>query len=333
MASLFTRLRDRPSGHTFTVLPVPGHEDVFLGVDIAGHPGLFVRAEERALEPQLRTAKVSLEVGQAYSLANFGESPRSELLHALRCESGEPTDVDTFLVLADAFLARFEGQGVAQEALTSFFRSMVRLFTVSRSQDLQSERQGLWGELFVMRHVRGFGFWAPSWHSEAGRRFDFSAANRRVEVKTAVGAERIHHFSHRQIYALEGEEVVIASLLLREEDAGLSLREVIREARDALRGTEHYFKLEGAIRRAGMDLVSEPGPIYDATEAAGSLAWFRSTDAPHFRMPEPAGVSETRYKVDLSTAPRIEPQELEEWLSAWPRPASELTGTRRRWSA
>ncbi len=329
IATLFARLKDNPSGHAFTVVAVPGHANVLLGVDTAGHPSLFVRAEEGALEPPLRTAKVSLELGQHYSLATMGESPRSELLHALRCETAEAAEVDTFLVLAEAFLARYEGQQVDEDDLTSFFRSMVRLFAVAPARDLRSERQGLWGELFVMSRVRGFAFWASFWHSETTRRFDFSASNRRAEVKTALGAERIHHFSHRQIYALEGEEIVIASLMLREEDAGLSLRELIGQARDALRGTEHYLKLERAVRQAGMDLMDKSGPVYDATEAERTLAWFRSTDAPHFRMPEPPGVSQTQYRVDLSTAPQIDTQELSEWLDSWPVPLAELSGSRR----
>lgn len=138
--------------------------------------------------------------------------------------------METFLVLVEAFLGQ-GGQCPDMARLTSFFRSMVRLFSVTPARDIEGQRQGLWGELFVMSGVRGFAFWAPFWHSETTRRFDFSASNRRVEVKTTVGPERIHHFSHRQIFALEGEEIVIASLLVCQEGTGLSLRELIQEAR------------------------------------------------------------------------------------------------------
>ncbi|MFC1917920.1 PD-(D/E)XK motif protein [Chloroflexota bacterium] len=320
ITTLFKQVKDNPSGHAFTVVAISGHTNLLLGVDIAGHPSLFVQAEEGAMEPPLRTAKVSLELGHRYSLATMGESSRTEVLHALRCESADASEVDTFLVLMEAFLAKYEGQQVNKDDLTSFFRSMVRLFAVVPARDLRSERQGLWGELFVMVRVQGLAFWAPFWHSETTRRFDFSANNRRVEVKTTVGADRIHHFSHRQIYAIYDEEIVIASLMLREEDAGLSLRELIRQARDGLRGTDHYLKLERAVREAGMDLLDESGPVYDATEAERTLAWFHSTDTPHFCIPEPPGVSQTQYRVDLSTAPQIDTQDLYKWLHSWPVP-------------
>ena len=317
LAALLLELRDRPSGHAFTVAPVPTHQGILLGVDTAGHPVLFVVAEAGAVEPPLRTNKVSLYIGQSYSLAALDQSPRVELLHALRCETSNSADVETFLLLAEAFLTRQEVGGVDRHALTSFFRSMVRLFAVTLAKDLQAERHGLWGELFMMSRVRGFRFWAPFWHSEVSRRFDFSCGYNRVEVKITTRPERMHHFSHRQIYAMEGEEIVIASLVATEDDSGLSLRQLIEDCRSALLGTPDYLKLEKAVRQAGMESSSESGPVISATEAEEGLTWFRSIDIPHFRVPEPAGVTETRYKVDLSTAPRVTAVELDEWLRPW----------------
>lgn len=331
IADLFNELRDNPSGHAFTVTPVPERYGVYLGIDVDRCPCLFVRAQERSREPPIRTAHVSLQLSLEYDLAIDDSSPKRELFHSLRCKTSERAEVDTFLVLVEAFLARNKGQAIVADALTVFFRSMVRLFSIGPAKDLENERQGLWGELFVMSRVRGFEFWAPFWHSETTRRFDFSALRRRVEVKTTTGVERIHHFSHRQIYALEGEEIVIASLLLREEDVGLSLRDLIDECRTLLQESPFYLKLERAVRRAGMEASSEIGPIFDANEVERTLAWFWSTEAPHFRVPEPPGVSETRYKVDLSTAPRFDLQELERWLDSWTPASLEIVGSRREW--
>ena len=317
IATLLSELKDRPSGHAFTVAPAPGNQNVLLGLDTTEHPVLFVLAEAGAVEPPLRTDKVSLHIGQSYSLAGIDDSPRVELLHALRCETSDPADVETFLLLAEAFLARHGDGGANRQSLTSFFRSMVRLFAVTPAKDLQAERRGLWGELFIMSRVRGFPFWAPFWHSEVTRRFDFSCGRNRIEVKITTRPERTHHFSHRQIYALEGEEIVIASLVTTEDDSGISLRQLIEDCRSALLGTPDYLKLEKAVRRAGMESSADPGPVINTDEAEESLAWFRSRDVPHFLVPEPPGVTETRYRVDLSTAPRITTAELDEWLRTW----------------
>ena len=282
-----------------------------------GYPVLFVLAEGTSVEPPLRTNKVSLHIGQRYSLAGIREVPTVELLHALRCETSDPGDIESFLLLVEAFLAHQDADNIDRRALTSFFRSMVRLFAVGPAKNVEAERLGLWGELFVMSRVYGFLFWAPFWHSEVERRFDFSFGRNRVEVKITTRAERTHHFSHRQVFAIRDEEIVVASIVAAEDDAGLSLRQLIEDCRKALLGTPSYMKLEKAVRQAGMESSAESGPVIDAIEAEENLAWFRSIDIPHFRVPEPAGVTETRYKVDLSTAPRIRATELEEWLFSW----------------
>ncbi len=216
----------------------------------------------------------------------------------------------------EAFLARYQGEQLDGDKL-SFFRSLVKLFSVTQAKDLQTERQGLWGELFMMRQLGGFQFWSPFWHSEVTRLFDFSSNRKRVEVKAVLGQQRIHHFSHRQIYAMGIEEIVIVSLLLREEDAGLSLRTLVDECREALLGTPEFLKIERSVRRAGMESNEVVGPIFDAVQAEALMCCFKSTDAPHFRMPEPPGVSETRYKVDLSTAPVLLRNEFKQWVEKW----------------
>ena len=317
LAALFSQLRDMPSGHAFTVAQVPGSQGVLLGTDMAGSPVLFVEAGAGSLEPPLRTNKVSLHIGQSYSFAHMNDSQSVGLLHALHCDSSDSADVETFLLLAEAFLTRQEACGVDRHALVSFFRSMVRLFAVTPAKDLRAARRGLWGELFMMSRVRGFRFWAPFWHSEAERRFDFSCGRSRVEVKITTRSERMHHFSHRQIFPFEGEEIVVASMVAAEDDSGLSLRQLIEDCKGALLGTSDYLKLAKAVRQAGMESSEESGPVIDAAEAEENLAWFRSMDIPHFRVPEPPGVTETRYKVDLSTAPQVTATEIDEWFRPW----------------
>src|SRR5207245_101490 len=107
-------------------------------------------------------------------------------------------------------------------------------------------------------------------------------------------------------------------------------KELVQEAREAVEGTQQYLKLELAVRRAGMEAMDERGPAYDATEARQNLAWYRSIDAPHFQMPEPLGVSQTNYRVDLSTAPRVSEEEMSNWLLKWSSLLVALTGTGTR---
>lgn len=318
ITKLFELLRSSPSSHTYTAARIKGYDNVYLGVNLVGQPCLLVSAENGAANPPLRTAKVSFRPGQELSVAMDDNAASIQIFHMLSCESSGRVDIENFLILIEAFLAHNIGQTVDGDILASFFRSMIKLFSLEHARDLNAERQGLWGELFVMRYIRGFKFWAQFWHSEITRIFDFSTTGKRVEVKTTTSGQRVHHFSHRQIYATEEEEIVIASLLLRIEDSGLSLRQLINDCRQALIDSPYILKAERAIRHAGMEDSSESGPVFDAIEAQTRLSWFKSTEVPHFRIPEPPGVSETKYKADLTTATCLNQEEINVWLDTWP---------------
>ena len=266
----------------------------------------------------LRTAQLSLAYGQRYTIATPDSPEREGTFDILTCESSEPRDLAAFLSIVDAFSSGGgDGQGIAD-----FFRGLARLFAVLPAPDLASERQGLWGELFMMRTVKGFAFWLPFWHGDPLRKFDFSTPGRRVEAKAAQSDERIHHFSHRQLFPVDDEEIVIASLLVRADDSGLSLGSLLAEAR-ALAGAAHAeMKLEQAVRRAGMNDPTEDGPRFDEHEAVGLIQWFRAEDVPRFTSPEPAGVWGTRYSADLSTATPMSDEEIRVWLAGWLAEAS-----------
>lgn len=313
---LFEQLKSATGVHQFSAAEIPGHAGSFLAADRMGRPSLVVSTQERAARPVLRTANLVLAPGQTFRLTLADGSHSDGSFDRLSCESTGSGDHEAFLLLVDMFTEQAPAPA-PRDALVVFFRSLVRLFATEHARDVAAAREGLWGELFLMRAVRGFRFWMPSWHSEATRKFDFSAGSLRVEAKSVIGPLRVHHFGHRQLYAQPGEEILIASLLLREEDAGLSLRELIEECREAVRGTSDALKLESAVRSAGMEDPAEVGPRFDASEAQQSLAWYRAEDAPHFRMAEPPGVTETRYRVDLSVAPRLEQEELDRWLARW----------------
>lgn len=317
MRELFRSLTEKPSGHAYTASKIEGWRNVYLAVNSMGYPALIVETDNMLGGPSLRAAKVSLKPSQELTVTINGNTSSRRIFHILICESSDRSDVANFLVLIEAFLASRFGLQIEGDDLASFFRSMVRLFAIKPASDLDARRQGLWGELFIMQRVNGFRFWAPSWHGAVTGLFDFSARRKHIEVKTTLSHLRIHHFSHKQIWEPEGEQILIASLMLAKDDSGLSLRELISECRIALRGTPDYLKLEFAVRHAGMDDVFTPGPQFDPTEAEKELSWFKATDAPHFRMPEPDGVTETNYKVDLTKAMPISAEELNMWLVDW----------------
>ena len=122
--------------------------------------------------------------------------------------------------------------------------------------------------------LKGYSYWAPFWHNELTDVFDFSTMKKRLEVKTSASGQRIHHITHRQVYAMHGEEIVLASLMIKEEQSGLSLRALIDECKTELLGNSHYFKIEKAARYVGMHDIGEPGPSYSLSSAERFISFF-----------------------------------------------------------
>jgi hypothetical protein len=304
--------------HSFRALPLPDRDGVFVGVDHLGRPCLFVVSPRLPRQAPLRTARVCLYPGMEFVLQLADGEHRRETLSALHCEAEGECDTDSFLLMVEAFLAEHPSSVPTFGDLSSFLLSLSSLFGTGRARDLRSERQGLWGELYIMRETRGYLFWGPYWHADNTGTFDFSGPRGCLEVKATTNTDRRHIFLHRQLYAGEpAVEVVVASLILLPSQDGLSLASLIAECRDSFRGTPWYPRLDAAIRRAGMTNLEDDGPAYDLVQAATGLQWYRTETIPHFPCPEPLGVSDTHYTVDLSSSRCITPPETGGWLDGW----------------
>jgi hypothetical protein len=317
LSGLFNQLICTPHGHTYSGIEIPGHAGIYLAVDLNLLPCLFIMAESRIIEAPLKTAYVSLLPNQSYRLTLCDDLEIERLFHTIICSSSKQADINTFLSLLEGFIEQNADYQTASLNIAPFFRNIVRLFSVQPVRDKASERQGLWGELFVMRSMNGYSYWAPFWHNELTDVFDFSTSNKRLEVKTSASGQRIHHITHRQVYAMHGEEIVLASLVVIDDQDGLSLRGLIDECKAELLGSIHYFKIEKAARHVDIHNIEDPGPSYNIRYAEDSLAFFRSEDIPHFTMPEPPGVSQTSFRADLSNATRIDIEWLSQWLDGW----------------
>lgn len=302
----------------YRALAVAGPVSTYFGIDAREHPALFVLASKPLTRLSLRTDAVTLELGAECSMHVEGHGTVNGHFHLMRCEHSDQAAAETFTLLTDALLRHLVEQPVSSDNLTSLFRTLARLFRISPSPDLTKERQGLWGELFIMKVLGGASVWCRFWHSDLYSRFDFSADHRRIEVKTTLGPARAHSFSHRQLVPDGKEQIAVASLMLRASPTGLSLRELIETSRDEwLNDPTQLAKLESSVRAAGMGDSDASGPSFDAAYAAANLAWYWAEEAPRFTQAEPSGVSNTHYKVDLSGTPQIQSTDLEAWLISW----------------
>ena len=313
---LFEEIKASGLEHHYRVAPVPDISDAYIGSDGEGKPCIFIKCIGETRTPSLQTARLSLDISREFTLFMPDGTQRADRYNTIFCLSNSPDDIETFLTVIGSFLEQSVNERIITGEVTAFFSALLRLFSIKPDENTETRRQGLWGELYFMRQNGGYEFWAPYWHTETSRLFDFSLGKKRIEIKTTIGPNRIHNVSHKQVFSASGEEIYIASMLLAGDDSGVSLRSLITECRDALRETPHYMKLEKAIRHAGMYSQDE-GPKYNDQDAAISLRFFDVVTVPRFTASEPDGVSGTHYRIDLTSTPTIDSERLVTWIHSW----------------
>lgn len=314
LSELFDQMRQVPHGeNAYRVSRFS--EKVFFGLDSNNQPNVFVKENTPSRKYALETSNISIGFSQEYDLV-FSEGNAERFIgHKISCKSQREADVRTFLSIIQSYIDNASVHDLTSDGLTDFFYSLVRLFKIQPDSDTTTARQGLWGELFLMKTFGGYDLWTKHWHSDPLNIFDFSMTNKRIEVKTTINPERIHQFSHSQLFS--DDDVKIVSIMLRIDDSGTTLRTLIEEAREIFRMSPHYFKFEKAIRKAGMDDLSEFGPVFSTSYAQENIAWYVVENVPKFLVAEPEGVSGTHYRSDLTGATRLGNSEIDTWIISW----------------
>lgn len=310
-------LANRSQEHVLIGLPI-GPLPSYLAIDHLGCPNLAVPALSTGQPQIMETDYLVLRLFVEATIVGLSGEQSSGMFHVLSCKSAGPEVNRPFEILATALAETMSSARHAANELSQVFDLLCELFRIKPQPNLAGVRTGLWAELFVMQELSGFRRLAPFWHTEPERKFDFSCNSFRIEVKATTGSERSHIFSHGQLYRTDNIDIVVGSLVLQPEDAGLSLRKLIDDTRSSLGDDPvNQLKLEKAVRSADMMTPENIGPRFDPDLARNLLCFYKATDLPHFPLPEPPGVSATSYRVTIGGLTPMTLTEVDAWLQHW----------------
>ena len=228
----------------------------------------------------------------------------------VHCLSGERALHEYFLRTMEVLL-RSLPPGTSALHVSRALESIVELFSAIRKPPSRPVR-GLWGELFLIAASSDPLTLLDAWHSEPAGHFDFCSGDQRLEVKSSAERSRRHHFSFEQAYPPMGTAAFVASVFVERVGVGVSLGELWDRARD-LAGDDADLRMKvericmGTLGSSWQEAREE---CYDQQLAKESLAFFDVEAMP--RIPEslPAGVSEVRFRSDLSTTAVTDPSDL-----------------------
>jgi hypothetical protein len=121
-------------------------------------------------------------------------------------------------------------------------------------------------------------------------------------VKGVAGRVRRHHFALEQLHPPAGAAVLIASLFVERAGAGTSVAELLDQIRARI-GQDAHLLLhldQTTSRTLGQDWRHGLEERFDFQLAKDSLAFFAHSAIPSVSPDVPPGVSDVRFRSDLS---------------------------------
>lgn len=287
----------------FSAVPIPGFEQHRIAKDSHGFPAILISVAEPS--PTVNPLSVALEhlTVQHYITCRISRPDgltEEGRFTIVRCTSSDRMLHIYFLRIITAVINSI-GDVPSHLDVFQAVSKLVELFRAMSEAPSKSVR-GLWAELFLIVQAQDPVVLINAWHTMPEDKYDFAAGSQRIEVKSTSGRIRQHYFSFEQLHPPAGTTVLIASLFIERAGAGTSLGELTDEVRSRVSGNPdlvlHIDKIVGLV--LGESWRSAMEERFDRELAQESLAFFATENIPKVSPELPCGVSEVRFKSDLT---------------------------------
>ncbi len=296
----FPKSDDRLPAFSTFVLESGPHR---IGKDIHGAPALLVATTSTGLRS--RPAPIELEHVQVMYQVGclLWHSPASSeeaTFTLVRCRSADRPLREYFLNVVEGILPLL-GSSPPEERVREIVDAIAELFR-SLMMPPKKSVQGLWAELFLMAEAADSRALAAAWHVAPGEPYDFSASTQRIEVKSAAGQERKHHFTLVQLHPPRGARLVVASVFAEWAGGGVSLGELLNRVRARVgREPDLLLRIEQVVAASlGQSWRKALDHRFDWERAQDSLLFYSAESIPSIDPKVPTGVSDVRFMSDLT---------------------------------
>lgn len=299
----FHELMSNVSGQVHDFVLYKYTETMFIGVDSDRNCVVICKSNKSGRSAlQQRTKMISIECNMQVNYIVDGHE-ESGKVHIIRCFTTSEKEQEIFVELAPLFDEASMQEDQEESLLDTV--SILASFFANMVEPSDAELQGLFAELYTIRTYEGTLRLSQYWQSKDRMKFDFSLADKlKIEVKSTLRNERKHHFRHDQL-AHEMFEIYVVSYMLRHDDAGLSLLDLIEEVKPLIQEDprrllilDRYLKNTSELRLSQFR--------FNEQLTDGKRQIYRASDIPRFIEDAPAGVTNAEYDCNLDTVKPID---------------------------
>lgn len=297
----FAQLEPASSPNAFNAVGLPGGRKDYLGKDQQGAP-VFLVADEG--EPVYRPVVQHRHLSAAFCMLCRLDVDGAEVVGKfalIRFEGNAPELHELFIRCVRAAIADLPASAQTPDIearvnrLLGLFRALAR--------PAGREISGVWAELFCIAASGNVPVAVDRWHTDNAEAFDFSWGQGRLEVKSTVGAFRIHDFSLDQLQPPSGGSGYVASLMLKAANGGEGVLDLAKKVEEQLKDDASLqAKLWSLlVQSLGSDFSEALDRRFDVDLAAKQFMLFRMEDVPSLPQVADARISAVRFRADLST--------------------------------
>jgi hypothetical protein len=290
-------------------IPIPEYPNFRVAINIEGNPTILLSVSNAINNIALKNFRLKylqLEQNIECKISENGKSS-FQTFTVITFTSADRNLQEYFLRISETLVKTLSNKPTQQQVIESLnkFVEVFRALTDTPTNTVH----GLWTELFLIDNSKNQQTLLNYWHNIPEEKFDFNSGIERIEVKSNSNFERQHTFSSEQLNPPAGTQVLIASIFVRQNNAGQSIQQLIDSITIKI---NHNFDLTDKLnnivcKTLGNSLEQSIKIKFDYNIARESLLFYRHQDISKIEEVHiPDAVSEVRYKSDLSTLKHID---------------------------
>ena len=308
---IIERITSIPTPSSNYLVFVSDTPDCYFGKDSDGCV-VFMLLSKSPKVPSVNQETKSLRfIFNQKCVFNCNQKEEKNTMHILTCKEKDKEKLMAFIRLTKSFSSTETGQD--QYYLAKLFSSISALFDKQRWVS-EIEVQGLFAELYTILYLNNNGCdISKYWQSRNKMKFDFSLGDtKRMEIKSTLKNERIHHFRHDQLLD-ELYDIRIVSILLRKSDIGVSLSDVVDQIRLLYANNfSLMLHIESTVSQIDEDLLNDVK--YDIPYLESNIRFYDAKRIPHFNEKTPEGVFNAEYDCILDNAQSEDLKSIISWI-------------------
>ena len=240
------------------------------------------------------TKHLKLFINHQFTITINGKSNQRKISLLVLNEASEK-HIDIFIRISLSMADNLD-----EEKLLKHFLELKDVFSNDKKIS-KTELEGMFGELFVMYALKtNYGIdISIHYQKEDRRKFDFNLTDKKkIEVKTTLKSERIHHFLHQQLDS-DKYDIRVISVMLQKDDAGMSLLKLINKCKN-LFSTYFTIILHLELITKNVDDIELDEMRFNLRYANHNMKIFDALKIPRLNEKDIEGVFNVEYDVDLT---------------------------------